>query len=106
MMDLTLSINFVEIEKEEMMYLDGGNWTTFKNNSRGLYKTSESFRWSAGNLGLWGAIWGSRTHVYVQVLSMFGPLLGLVTAVNVAIGAVAGLSVGGNVAVLWNFKFY
>lgn len=105
-MELVLPNNYLEIEQEEMMYLDGGDWETFKSNIKGLAAASQAFRFAARQTGLWGMVWGARTYLYSQVVVALAPLLGSVTAVNVVIGVVAGASAAAIGLALWNIKFY
>ncbi|MFR1297622.1 MAG: hypothetical protein ACLSBH_20575 [Coprobacillus cateniformis] len=45
-MELTMNLprNYVEIEEEEMMYLDGGSMTMLYKNIKGLWGRSQGFR--------------------------------------------------------------
>ncbi len=39
-MELVLPNNYVVIDEEEMMYLDGGDWKNFSRNIKGLWASS------------------------------------------------------------------
>ena len=54
-MELVLPNNYVEIEEEEMMYLDGGTLQTFKKNMQGAWKRFSNFS-RALKMGGWN--WG------------------------------------------------
>ena len=105
-MELVLPTNYVVIDEEEMMYLDGGDWNTFKNNIKGLARASSGFRFAARETGLWAAIWSTRVYSYTYVVSAFAPILGSVAAVNAALAVIGGISVAGITYALWTHKFY
>ena len=105
-MELVLPTNYVVIDEEEMMYLDGGDWNTFKNNIKGLARASSGFRFAARETGLWAAIWSTRVYSYTYVVSAFVPILGSVAAVNAALAVIGGISVAGITYALWTHKFY
>ena len=55
-MELVLPNNYVEIEEEEMMYLDGGgSFSIFKRNIQGAWKRFSNFSHA---LRAWGWSWG------------------------------------------------
>ena len=105
-MELVLPNNYVALEQEEMMYLDGGDWNTFKNNIKGLARSSSGFRFAARETGLWAARWSTRVYSYTYVVSAFAPILGSVAAVNAALAVIGGISVAGITYALWTHKFY
>lgn len=47
-------MSYIELDQEEMMYLDGGDWITFRDNIRCLTNASQSFRGAAREVGFWG----------------------------------------------------
>ena len=53
-MELTMNLprNYVEIEEEEMMYLDGGSMTMLYKNIKGLWGRSQGFRMSCKAVGI------------------------------------------------------
>lgn len=105
-MELVMPNNYVILEEEEMMYLDGGDWNTFKNNIKGLAASSAGFRDAARQVGLWGAIWSARVYSYSYVVSVLAPILGSVTAANFVLGAIGVATVGAVSYALWNYKYY
>jgi|SRR5690554_4416017 len=69
-MEMVLPSNYIEVEQEEMMYLDGGwSWVTFRNNMLGLV----AFGTAVGLLGKKVAkLMGSNT-AYLKVVAAVGP---------------------------------
>lgn len=105
-MELVLPNNDVDIDQDEMMYLDGGDWNTFKRNIKGLGNASAGFRHAAQQIGLWAAVWSTRTYAYSYVVSMLAPVLGSVTAANFVLGAIGVATLGAVGYALWNYKYY
>jgi len=106
MSELTLRLpnTYMEIDNEEMEYVDGGTWTTFKNNLLYLCEVSSPVR-TALAIGGWtmGKIASTCAMSVYAAITLYGGALGLsASSLGPIVGGVVGLSAAGIVIYLWN----
>lgn len=97
-MELVLPNNYVEIEEDEMMYLDGGSWSTFNKNMRGAFnrfsnlsRALKTAGWTYGYLGKMLA--NAATYGYWWAVANFGfPVVKIATIVAGVIGGIVAAS--------------
>ncbi|WP_409068969.1 hypothetical protein ACFLKB_00455 [Clostridium sp. FAM 1755] len=108
---LQLPNNYVEIENEEMEYIDGG-WSAsvLEKNLRGLCTSSGAFRMAMGGFvvkSTW-TYWTATTVIGAKVAaSLTAAASALTGPLGIAVGGVAALGAGGAIWYLGNNrKFY
>ncbi|WP_155969696.1 hypothetical protein [Streptococcus ruminantium] len=95
-MELVLPNNYVALEEEEMMYLDGGDWNNFRRNIEGLSKRSEGLRFAMREVGLLSsagkAVWANKTILLAKVGMLSGKVIVVVGLLGVGIVGAVGLT--------------
>ncbi|MFM1534975.1 hypothetical protein ABGF38_07240 [Helcococcus ovis] len=110
-MELVLPQNYVEIEQEEMEYLDGGDKYTFYNNIKGAWNKSFNLRMTLRDMG-WGNILSlvslTAGLTYTYAVAKFGvPTVKIATILGgVIAGVIATIGVVAGVAYLWNNRVF
>ena len=99
-MELTMNLprNYVEIEEEQIMYLDGGSMTMLYKNIKGLWGRSQGFRMSCKAVGITlGTIGTIAKMSYIKAVCKFGYV---VTRTALTIGGfwLAGIALAGTAA--------
>lgn len=102
-MELVLPKNYVEIEEEEMMYLDGGDAKNFANNLYGLLKNS-TVRKALG-VPSWKTI---ASMSYWTAMAIFPGSIGKMAAVtgNPVVVGIATLGGIAAFAYLWKVRVF
>ncbi|MBF0786908.1 MULTISPECIES: hypothetical protein [unclassified Streptococcus] len=102
-MELVLPNNYVAIEQDEMMYLDGGDWNNFKRNIEGLWISSAGLRFAMRESGLTNyagkAIVASYPILMAKAATISAPIIWATG------GAAAVVAAGAGVA-LWNMRLF
>lgn len=101
---LQLPNSFVDIDKEEMEYVDGGTWETFKNNILYLAEVSAPFRTALlmGGISM-GKIANTAYMSLTAAIAMYSGVIGLsASTLGPIVGGIAGLTAAGIVIYLWN----
>lgn len=100
MSTLSLPNQFMELEQEEMMYLEGG-WSgaTFSTNLKHLWSggSSQALKYAGFT---WGSIAAAANYGYVAACAEFGVEI---TALCATVGGVVGglIGAGGAAAAIW-----
>lgn len=102
-MELVLPKNYVTLDQEEMMYLDGGDWNNFRNNIQGLWASSAGLRDAMRQVGLVSAAGTAIKYSYpilmAKVATISGPIIWATG------GAAAVVAVGAGVS-LWTMRLF
>lgn len=103
--ELQMPSSFVDIDREEMEYIDGGDAQLLKKNLMYLYKNYKTFSLAMRMGGIpMSVIYKVAGMSLTQVVALYGPVIGASVGkiggwIGAAIGAVGG---AGAVYYLWN----
>lgn len=106
-----MPMNYVELQEDEMMYLDGGDAYTFINNVRGIWDRSAGVRAGLRGVGfgnIWAAVSGAAMHGYWWAVGKFGfaaVKIGMIVA-GVVGGILATVGTAAAVWYLWNNRVF
>ncbi|NLD45832.1 MAG: hypothetical protein GX660_01340 [Clostridiaceae bacterium] len=107
---ITMPSNYVVMEQEEMMYIDGGwSGTVFKNNMLGLYN---GYRNAAAALRMGGitlgTIYGMGKMSAAFIVAKYGVTISTTASIvgGIVAGVIAALSITAAVAYLGNKRVF
>ena len=102
-MELVLSTNCIVLEKEEMMYLDGGDWNNFSRNIKGLWASSAGLRDAMRQVGLVSAVGNAIKYSYPVLMAKVATISAPIIWATGGAAAVVAIGAG---AVLWNMRLF
>ena len=102
-MELVLPTNYVVIDEEEMMYLDGGDWNNFSRNIKGLWASSAGLRDAMRQVGLVSAVGNAIKYSYPVLMAKVATISAPIIWATGGAAAVVAIGAG---AVLWNMRLF
>ncbi|WP_029186453.1 hypothetical protein [Streptococcus suis] len=102
-MELVMPNNYVVLEEEEMMYLDGGDWNNFRKNIQGLWARTTALRFALRESGLTNYAGQVIVASYPILMAKVASISTTVLAITGIAGLVAAVGLG---AALYGWRLF